>query len=135
MVNRCFPPKMRDAFSGVAAIKNFFMDRLHLLDFLGKGLCRFPVKNDTAAISRFYHVSIGIVSSLSAKHDIFPHGGKRKIATVGKPCGGRNKGIGARKNSRSFPGCPCNFLSPISEMVIIFDMLHYILDIAMQDIT
>ena len=64
---------MRDAFSGVAAIKNFFMDWLHLLDFLGKGLCRFPVKNDTAAISRFYHVCIGIVSSLSAKHDIFPH--------------------------------------------------------------
>ena len=135
MVNRCFPPKMRDAFSGVPATEKFFMDRLHLLDFFGKVLCRFPVKNDTAAISRFYHVSIGIVSSLSAKHDIFPHGGKRKIATVGKPCGGRNKGIGARKNSRSFPGCPCDFLSPISEMVIIFDMLHYILDIAMQDIT
>ena len=61
--------------------------------------------------------------------------GERKKAAVRKPCGGRNKGIGARKNSRNVPGCPCSFLSPISEMVIIFDMLHYILDIAMQDIT
>ena len=126
---------MRGVFSGVAANEKFFMDRLHLLDFLERGFCRFPVKNDTAAISRFYHVCIGIVSSLSAKHDIFPHGGKRKNAAVGKSCGGRNKGIGARKSSRKFPGCPCNFLSPISEKVIIFDMLHYILDIAMQDIT
>ena len=64
---------MRDAFSGVAAIKKFFMDRLHLLDFLERGLCRFPVKDFTAPVSRFYHVCIGIVSSLSAKNDIFIH--------------------------------------------------------------
>ena len=83
---------MRDAFSGVAAIKNFFMDRLHLLDFLGKGLCRFPVKNDTAAISRFYHVCIGIVSSLSAKHDIFPHGEKRKMPQWGSPAAAETEG-------------------------------------------
>ncbi len=73
MVNRLSPCKMRGGFSGVPAIKKFFMDRLHLLDFLERGLRRFPVKNDTAAISRPYHVYIGIVSSLSAKHDIFPY--------------------------------------------------------------
>ena len=37
-------------------------------------------KNVTAAISRPYHVSIGIVSSLSAKHDIFLHLGNIKNA-------------------------------------------------------
>lgn len=135
MVNRRFPCKMRGVFSGVAATKNFFMDRLHLLDFLGKGLCRFPVKNVTAAISRFYHVSIGIVSSLSAKHDIFPHGGKRKNATVGKPCGGRNKGIGGKEKQPELSRLPVCFLSIISEKVIIFGMLHYILNIAMQNVT
>lgn len=113
MVNRCFPCKMRDAFSGVPATKKFFMDWLHLLVFLEKGLCRFPVKNHTAPISRFYHVSITFVSRLSAKHDIFPHGGKGENAAAWKPCGGRNKGIGNRKGSRKFPGCPCTFLSLI----------------------
>ena len=60
MVNRCFPCKMQGVFSGVAATKNFFMDRLHLLDFFGKGLCRFPVK----MLQRQYHVPIMFVSGL-----------------------------------------------------------------------
>ena len=63
---------MKGVFSGVPAIKKFFMDRLHLLDFLERD-CRFPVKDVTAPVSRFYHVCIGIVSSLSAKNDIFIH--------------------------------------------------------------
>ena len=63
---------MRGVFSGVPAVKKFFMDRLHLLDFLERD-CRFPVKDVTAPVSRFYHVCIGIVSSLSAKYDIFSH--------------------------------------------------------------
>ena len=60
MVNQCFPPKMRDAFSGVPAIKKFFMDRLHLLDFLERGLRRFPVK----MLQRQYHVPIMFLSGL-----------------------------------------------------------------------
>ena len=109
MVNRCFPCKMRDAFSGVPATKKFFMDWLHLLVFLEKGLCRFPVKNHTAPISRFYHVCIGIVSRLSAKHDIFPHGGIKKNAAAWKPCGGRNKGIGDRKKQPEISRLPVYF--------------------------
>ena len=92
LVNRCFPCKMRGVFSGLPVTEKFFMDRLHLLDFLERGLRRFPVKNDTAAISRFYHVCIGIVSSLSAKHDIFPHGEKRKMPQWGSPAAAETEG-------------------------------------------
>ena len=60
LVNRRFPCNIRDDFSGVPAIKKIFMDRLHLLDFLGKGLCRFPVK----MLQRQYHVSIMFLSRL-----------------------------------------------------------------------
>lgn len=52
--------KVRGAFSGVPATKNFFTDWLHLLDFFGKVLCRFPVK----MLQLQYHVSIMFVSGL-----------------------------------------------------------------------
>ena len=115
MVNRCSPCKMRDAFSGVPATKKFFMDRLHLLDFLGKGLCRFPVKNDTAAISRFYHVSIGIVSSLSAKHDIFRMGESVKMPPWGSPAAAEIKGLGQEKTAGAFPAARVIFCRPFQK--------------------
>ncbi len=62
---------MRDGFSGVPAIKYFGIDWLHLLDFLERASAPLQIKNVTALISCFYHVCIGIVSSLSAKYDIF----------------------------------------------------------------
>ena len=60
LVNGCFPYKVRDVFSGVPAIKKFFMDKLYLLAFLGKGLCCFPVK----MLQWQYRVPIMSVSGL-----------------------------------------------------------------------
>ena len=54
---------------------------------------------------------------------------------MGKPCGGRNRGIGGKKEQPELFRLPVCFLSIISEKVIIFDMLHYILNIAMQNVT
>ena len=103
MVNRCSPCKMRDAFSGVPATEKFFMDWLHLLVFLEKGLCRFPVKNHTAPISRFYHVSIMFVSRLSAKHDILRMGEREKTPPWGSPAAAQIKGLGTEKAAGNFP--------------------------------
>ena len=64
---------MGDGFSGVPAIKYFCIDWLHLLDLLERACASLQIKNGTVPISRFYHVCIGIVSSLSAKYDIFIH--------------------------------------------------------------
>lgn len=71
--------------------------------------CPFPVKNVTAAISRFYQFSITIALRFSAKKDIFPHGGKRKIVVTGKPCGGRNKEIGKKKEQPELSRLPVCF--------------------------
>lgn len=95
--------------------------------------CPFPVKNVTVSISRFYQFSITIALRFSAKKDNFRIGGKEKMIVMGKPCGGRDKGSKERKGSRNCPGCPCAFCGQ-SEKVIIFDMLHNILNITVQDI-
>lgn len=97
--------------------------------------CPFPVKNVTVPKSRFYQFSITIALRISAKKDIFPHGEKEKLLSRGSPAAAGIKGLGERKGSRNCPGCPYVFLSIISEKVIIFGMLHYILNIAMQNVT
>ena len=97
--------------------------------------CPFPVKNVTGSISRFYQFCITIALRLSAKKDILRKRGKRKNAAVGKLCGGRNKGIAGKEKQPELSRLPVCFLSIISEKVIIFGMLHYILNIAMQNVT
>ena len=96
--------------------------------------CPFPVKNVTGSISRFYQFCITIALRLSAKKDILRKRGKRKNVAVGKPCGGRNKGITGKEKQPELSRLPVCFLSIVSEKVIIFGMLHYILNIAMQNV-
>ena len=97
--------------------------------------CPFPVKNVTGSISRFYQFCITIALRLSAKKDILRKRGKEKNAAVGKLCGGRNKGVRGKKEQPELSRLPVCFLSIVSEKVIIFGMLHYILNIAMQNVT
>ena len=68
MVNRRFPCKKQGVFSGVPATEKFFMDRLHLLYFLEKGLYRFPVK----MLQQQYHVSIMFEATFYAKNSVNP---------------------------------------------------------------
>jgi hypothetical protein len=65
----------------------------------------------------------------------FTQEGKKKNATVWKPCGGKNKGVRGKKEQPELSRLPVCFLSIVSEKVIIFGMLHYILNIAMQNVT
>jgi len=62
-------------------------------------------------------------------------GEREKSLSRGSPAAAEIKRLGKRKSSRNCPGCPYVFLSIISEKVIIFDMLHYILNIAMENVT
>ena len=82
-------------------------------------------------LSVFYHDCI----KTFCKERHFTQEGKRKNAAVGKPCGGRNKGIAGKEKQPELSRLPVCFLSIVSEKVIIFDMLHYILNIAMQNVT
>ena len=81
-------------------------------------------------LSVFYHDCIKDF----CKERHFSAWGKRKTAVTGKPCGGRNKGIGGKKRQPELSRLPVCFLSIVSEKVIIFGMLHYILNIAMQNV-
>ena len=65
----------------------------------------------------------------------FTQEGKKKNAAVWKPCGGKNKGVRGKKEQPELSRLPVCFLSIVSEKVIIFGMLHYILNIAMQNVT
>ena len=92
---------MRNGFSGVPAIKYCGIDWLHLLDFLERACASLQIKNGTVPVSRFYHVYIGIVSSLSAKYDIFIYSFQKlfkQFAILGFQCvvsiGGRIASIG-----------------------------------------
>ena len=71
--------------------------------------CPFPVKNVTGSISRFYQFCITIALRLSAKKDILRKRGKRKNAAVGKPCGGRNKGIAGKEKQPELSRLPVCF--------------------------
>ena len=134
MVNRRFPCNIRDDFSGVPAIKKFFMDRLHLLYFLEKGLCRFPVK----MLQRQYHVSIMFLSRLYQDFlqsmTFFRMGERGKMPPLGSPAAAEIKGLGTEKAAGNFPAARVLFCR-WSEKVIIFNMLHYVLNAAMQNVT
>ena len=71
--------------------------------------CPFPVKNVTVPKSRFYQFCITIALRISAKKDILRKRGKRKIVVTGKPCGGRNKGIGGKKRQPELSRLPVCF--------------------------
>ena len=81
-------------------------------------------------LSVFYHDCIKDF----CKERHFPHGEREKMLSWGSPAAAGIEGLGERKSSRNCPGCPYVFLSIISEKVIIFGMLHYILNIAMQNV-
>ena len=54
---------------------------------------------------------------------------------MGKPCGGRNKGIEGKKKQPEISRLPVYFFVADLEKVIIFNMFHYVLNIAMQNVT
>ena len=56
-------------------------------------------------LSVFYHDCIKDF----CKERHFSAWGDRKIVVMGKPCGGRNGGLGKRKSSRNCSGCPYVF--------------------------
>ena len=114
--------------------------------FSRRGVCDYGRENSFCGLSlsskKCYRLNITFLSVLY--HDCiktfykerhFTQEGKKKNAAVWKPCGGRNKGIVGKKEQPELSRLPVCFLSIVSEKVIIFGMLHYILNIAMQNVT
>lgn len=114
--------------------------------FSRRGVCDCGRENSFCGLSlsckKCYGLNITFLSVLYhdciktfCKERHFTQEGKKKNAAVGKPCGGRNKGIAGKEKQPELSRLPVCFLSIVSEKVIIFGMLHYILNIAMQNVT
>ena len=92
--------------------------------------CPFPVKNVTVAISRFYQFSITIALRISAKKDIFPHGEIEKLLSWGSPAAAGMGDWGKERAAGTVPAARMFFVDNF-----IFNMFHYVFNIAMQNVT